>query len=64
MAAEQRMGLLQDMAVPSFDGCDLDKVKRAQVVELHSQFHAHPYMTNGTRAIGWRLVWQNSAIYQ
>ena len=42
--------------VPWFGECDLDKVKRTQVVELHSQFHAHPYMTNRSRAIGWSLV--------
>ena len=42
---------LSSYIVPWFGECDPDKVKRTQVDELHSQFHAHPYMTNGTRAI-------------
>ena len=43
---------LSSYIVPWFGECDLDKVKRAKVVELHSQFTAHPYMANRTKAIG------------
>ena len=43
---------LSSYIVPEFGACDLDKVKRAQVVELHSRLHARPYIANRTVAVG------------
>ena len=37
---------------PEFGTYELDKVKRAQVVELHSRLHDRPYIANRTVAIG------------
>ena len=43
---------LSNCIAPEFGACDLDKVKRAQVVEFHSRLHARPYIANRTVAIG------------
>ena len=37
---------------PEFGDCDLDKVRRAQVAELHGRMHDRRYIANRTVAIG------------